>query len=664
MDDAFLLYFDLKASFINTIRLFNSKQVTMKTKITTLFLLLCLISPVILFGQRERGEGLEQVGKKAFDSGDYPKAIETYSALIKRTNGIKYYFERGKSYRKAKMNNEALADFNTVISKMNSDASFLQFLSTEYNPYNWRGWIKLEMKDYYGGVYDFTQSINLNNSNNNIIYSCEGRGICYYNQNMFKEANEDFSRVISLDPNRLNSLKWRASLLTREEKYNEAINDLLKIIDLEPNAHKIYNDLGVCYVRLKNYQQAYIQYKKASDLAPEISLYYGNTAMCLAYMNKFDEAYNSINKSIELDSLSYFSYYQKARIFALNGKRSDAYKSLNRAFSKGLNDAQAFERNLNDFRLIKNDPEFKLLLDRNNIKINLDKTLASDNQQAQKVSTEAISPKVVSDTQVDVDINIPNNPTKYPYRFALIIGNEDYSSFQRDLNSEVNVEFAERDARIFKEYAVNVFGVPEDNIIFMINARSIEMDRAISKINLLSKNTQGKAELIFYYAGHGFPDEITKEPYIIPVDVSAKDLKYAFKLSEIYKELTEFPNQRVTVFLDACFSGGARNQGLLTARGVKVKPKDNMLTGNIVVYTATSEDQSALPYQDKKHGLFTYFLLKKLKESQGNITYKELSDYLKEQVSVKSILVNEKEQQSQTYNSPVIQNSWGDWHVK
>jgi len=52
------------------------------------------------------------------------------------------------------------------------------------------------------------------------------------------------------------------------------------------------------------------------------------------------------------------------------------------------------------------------------------------------------------------DKNIPVCLDKKPYLFALIIGNEDYSSFQQNgLGSEVNVAYAANDARIFKEYA-------------------------------------------------------------------------------------------------------------------------------------------------------------------------------------------------------------------
>ena len=231
------------------------------------------------------------------------------------------------------------------------------------------------------------------------------------------------------------------------------------------------------------------------------------------------------------------------------------------------------------------------------------------------------------------------------------------------LKSESNVDFAVRDAEMFKEYSKYILGVPEENIIFLTNARAIQMHRALNKINMIANITKGKAEFFFYYAGHGFPDEQTQEPYLIPVDVSGGDLEFALKLSGVYTKLTEHPSLRVTVFLDACFSGGARNQGLVAARGVKVKPKENIFRGNMVVFSASSGDQSSLPYTDKQHGMFTYYLLKKLQDTKGNVTYKELSDYIKEQVGVKSILINNKEQIPETNISVDIKDTWSSLKI-
>lgn len=264
----------------------------------------------------------------------------------------------------------------------------------------------------------------------------------------------------------------------------------------------------------------------------------------------------------------------------------------------------------------------------------------------------------------DVDKNIPETNNTNQYRFALIIGNEDYSSQQMDLSSEVNVEFARNDASAFKDYCTKTLGVPEKNVIFLTDATSGKMNQGISKINLLIKNAQGEAEVLFYYAGHGMPDEITKEPYIIPVDVSGKNLSSAIKLKDIYIKLTEFPSKRITVFLDACFSGGGRNQGLVAARGIKIKPKESDLSGKLIVFSASSEDQSSLAYKDKEHGLFSYFLLKKLQATKGDISYKQLSEYLEKEVGLNSVLLNDKEQNAKTSVSPAAQNDWTKWNLK
>jgi hypothetical protein len=261
----------------------------------------------------------------------------------------------------------------------------------------------------------------------------------------------------------------------------------------------------------------------------------------------------------------------------------------------------------------------------------------------------------------DIDFDIPVNKNKYNYRFALIIGNEDYSSKNPSLSGEINVEYALNDAIVFAQYAKALLGIPEENITILQNGTSIEMRRAVNKMNLIAKNMNGNAELFLYYSGHGLPDYNTGEPYLIPVDVDGLDLDYAIPLDELYKKLSEYPTKRTTVFLDACFSGGARNNSLLTIRGIKIKPKQEELKGRLVVFSASQNEQAALSYQNQAHGIFTYYLLKKLKDSGGKCTYYELSEYLNQIVSIKSIIINNIEQNPQTSISEMIKEEWGNW---
>ena len=260
----------------------------------------------------------------------------------------------------------------------------------------------------------------------------------------------------------------------------------------------------------------------------------------------------------------------------------------------------------------------------------------------------------------DVDRDIPQTNKSNPHCYAIIIGNQDYHSFQRGLNSEQDVPFATEDATMFKEYCEKTLGVDARNISFLNNATSAKMNQEIDFITRLAARDP-QAEIIFYYAGHGLPNENTKEPYLIPVDVNASNLTSAIALYDLYQSLSATNAQRITVFLDACFSGGGRDMGLVASRGIKVTPKKDELTGNIVVFSATSADQTALPYTDKKHGMFTYFLLKKLQDSKGECNYSELFDYLNKNVGESSLRVNRKEQTPEVNTSLQVQDSWQNW---
>ena len=258
----------------------------------------------------------------------------------------------------------------------------------------------------------------------------------------------------------------------------------------------------------------------------------------------------------------------------------------------------------------------------------------------------------------DVDSNIPVGNFQNRNTFALIIGNEDYNSFQSGLNDEIDVSFAVIDAEVFSKYANRTLGIPLENITLIRNGTAGQIKQALAKMNSIAKAYEGNAEFIFYYAGHGLPDEKTGKPYLIPVDVNGSDLSFAISLDDALNTLTEYDHKRVTVFLDACFTGGARNQALIASRGVKIKPKSAYVKGNLVVFSASSGNQSAFSYEAKGHGMFTYFLLKKLQESGGNVTYGELANYIQEKVRKNAIIYNNKEQDPEMIVSPALEDSW------
>jgi hypothetical protein len=263
----------------------------------------------------------------------------------------------------------------------------------------------------------------------------------------------------------------------------------------------------------------------------------------------------------------------------------------------------------------------------------------------------------------DVDINIPKSYSKNINLFALVIGNEDYSSYQQNLLSESNVPYAQNDAIVVSKYIENTFGAPNENIITIINGTKAKIEQAVKKLQLITEiNTS--AEIIIYYAGHGLPEPETNDQILIPVDVTPGNYeKFGIKLNDIISELTKVPTKRITIFIDACFSGGARDQGLLASRRVKVKPKAPYLQGNVIIFSSSSNEEESGAYHQEKHGLFTYYFLKKVQETRGKVTYKELYDFLQKNVVLRSVLVNDKNQTPTVQFSNEVEFYWENWKL-
>lgn len=273
-------------------------------------------------------------------------------------------------------------------------------------------------------------------------------------------------------------------------------------------------------------------------------------------------------------------------------------------------------------------------------------------------SSQLIASKNMKVGLSDVDQKIPETQIINDSTFALIVSNENYKFVS-------HVPYALNDGKVFEEYCKKTLGLPQDHIHRADDATYGMMMGEMDWITNIARVYKGAARIIVYYAGHGLPDENTRDAYLLPVDGTGNNTSTAIKLSSVYSKLNEYPTESTIVFLDACFSGAQRNgQMLAQARSVAIKPRAERPSGNMVVFSAASGDETAYPYQEKGHGLFSYYLLKKLQETSGEVTLGELAAFIGENVSQQSIIQNAKSQTPTVVLSSELDVEWESLKLK
>lgn len=438
-----------------------------------------------------------------------------------------------------------------------------------------------------------------------------------------------------------------------QKKIKELVQKLLKADD----DADCQNLLAICYA------------KGIGGLPADISkaLYYGQKAASngnpealsnlgwIYYMGEevpanYKIAYDFFNKAAELGEPD--GYNGLAYCYA-DGKGIE--KDMNKAF---IFIDKALELSDNEARYLDSKGEF--LIDNGDMDSAIEVwnlLCAKDSSAAQDDDSKFVS-AMKSYLSDSVDSGIFVTRTESKETFAIIIANENY-------RREETVPYAIKDGKIFYEYCNKTLGIPSSNIKFLEDATGNDFKYCLNWISNIVKVHEGSAKLLFYYSGHGVPDESQMSSYLLPIDGYGFDTSTGFRLGDLYKQLNSFPSKSIIVFLDACFSGANKDGKMLaSSRGVSIKAKADSPIGNMVVFSAAQGEETAYPYTEKQHGLFTYYLLKKMQESKGEIRLGELGEYITTEVQKKSIVVNGKSQTPNVNPSASLGESWKSWTLK
>lgn len=265
---------------------------------------------------------------------------------------------------------------------------------------------------------------------------------------------------------------------------------------------------------------------------------------------------------------------------------------------------------------------------------------------------------VIMRAQSAIDTHIAKNDVQDENTFALVIANENYSQ-------EASVPYALRDGEVFRRYLTETLGIPEKQVLYAPDATLTDIKRNLGTLEKLVNTMNGEARAIVYYSGHGMPDDSSQKAYLMPTDGYSADPSSCMPTDEFYKRLGSMNARQTLVFLDACFSGASREGGMIRKqgeRGVAIKEKPAQVQGKMVVFSATNAGQTAHPYKEKAHGMFTYYVLEELQKTGGDVTLGELSDKVKSNVG-RVALIETKKDQTPTVTASSGSQDWRNWKL-
>jgi len=190
------------------------------------------------------------------------------------------------------------------------------------------------------------------------------------------------------------------------------------------------------------------------------------------------------------------------------------------------------------------------------------------------------------------------------------------------------------------EYLIKVMGYSEENVVLLTNEKALQSDFTKYFEKWLHNNVEKGGTVFIYYSGHGAPDPKTGGAYLVPYDGDPAFIaETGYSLKRMYDALGRLPAKDIVVALDSCFSGaGGRSVIAKGARPLVMNLHSNAASSsNMTILSASSGEQISSTYDEKGHGLFTYFMLKGIKNEgvvkpDGSIRMDDLFGYIKPQV--------------------------------
>lgn len=278
-----------------------------------------------------------------------------------------------------------------------------------------------------------------------------------------------------------------------------------------------------------------------------------------------------------------------------------------------------------------------------------------------------------------VDFNIPSIEENINSKtYALIIADEEYTA------PLPNCDFASNDGDVLHQYFVHTLGIPTRHVKVMHNAgRQQIKDEGIHWLKDIIKAQSGDVHIIIYYAGHGVSNskfqpalmpsgvDVSKirafksKNGVLPSDITLKGgdaeklLAQCISIDTLCNWFKKTTCLSYTFIIDASCNGVQRSgKEFFNIERETKRYRAPRVRDDIVIFMSADGDKTSYSFIDQHHGFFTYYILKELKYTRGEVTFQELFNNVTKNQAYESSLQGKLQEPSMIIGGTLGEN-WG-----
>jgi hypothetical protein len=201
------------------------------------------------------------------------------------------------------------------------------------------------------------------------------------------------------------------------------------------------------------------------------------------------------------------------------------------------------------------------------------------------------------------------------------------------------VPFAAHDAEVMAGYFNKLTGIPSEQVRLLTDDHALKDDLIEVFEEWLPQQAKSGSDVIIFIAGRALVNPSTGAVSLIPHEADPGSSLRLVSLRRLHEALARLPIQHAVLIMDLTWTS---SRGEPSADG-KEPMWDAIPTGlrreKLVQIIGTSGHEQAHPYEEGRHGLFTYFLLKGLsgaadRDQNGIVAVGEVCGYVRERVAV------------------------------